>query len=127
MHPKCTLFVSASFLFIVTATSCRVYHTHGTSTSAPPQENRVVVVREQPRVIVVREQPQVVVNQPTNNNVDLARKLETERLERERLEKERLEKERIEKEKKDKEERFKQIEARKEQMAKDKKESLAIL
>ena len=116
MHPKCTLFVSASFLLIVSASSCRVYHT--TSTSAPPTEDRVVVVREKPRVIVVREQPQVVVVKEPANNVDLARKLELERLEKERLEKERLEKE-----KKDKDERFKQIAERREQLLKEKREN----
>ena len=116
MHPRFTLFVSASFLFIVTATSCRVYHT--TSTPAPPSEDRVVVVRERPRVIVVREQPQVVVVKEPANNIDIARKLELERLERERLEKER-----IEKEKKDRDERFKQIEARKEFLMKENKEN----
>src|SRR5690349_19002070 len=100
MHPKCTLFVSASLLFIVTATSCRVYHT--TATPAPPSEDRVVVVREQPRVIVVREQPQVVVvKEPADNNTNLARKLEMQRLERERIEKEKQK----EKEEKDRDER----------------------
>ena len=91
MRPKCTLFVSASFLFIVTATSCRVYHTTATP-SAPPTEDRVVVVKEQPRVIVVRQQPDVVVvNDPAKGNSELARRNEMERLEREKLEKERIE------------------------------------
>ena len=82
MHPKCTFFVTASFIIVATASSCRVYHTTATP---PAQEQRVVVVKEQPKVIVVKQQPQVVVVKDEAAEAELARLREKEKLEKERV------------------------------------------
>ena len=85
MHPKCTLVILSTVSLSIVLGSCRVYHT-----TATPQPERVVVVKEQPEVIVVKQNtpPPVAVYQPAPGAT--ASELETLRLERERLQRERL-------------------------------------